>query len=99
MIEPSAIAILTGIMVPLVGALLYIIRAEIRKNSAVTDATHEQMIPNHGTSLRDAVDRIEHGRLEDRALYQQLIHDVHTDVRYVRDRVDRHVEGHDHGKA
>jgi hypothetical protein len=99
MIEPSAIAIFTAIMVPVLGGLLYIIRAEIRKNTATTDATHEQMIPNHGTSLRDAVDRIEHGRLEDRALYKQLISDVHADVRYVVARVDRHIDDHDHGKV
>jgi hypothetical protein len=85
MIEPSAIAVLTAVMVPLVGVLLYVIRAEIRKNSAVTDATHDQVIPNHGTSLRDAVDRIE-----------RRIDGVHEDVTYLRDRVDRHVDTHDH---
>lgn len=87
-IEPSAIAILTGIMVPIVGALLYVIRSEIRKNSAVTDLTHEQVIPNHGTSLRDAVDRIE-----------RRIDGVHEDVIYVRGRVDRHIDDHDKGKV
>jgi hypothetical protein len=84
-IEPSAVALFTAVMVPLLAGLLYIIRAEIRKNSVVTDATHEQVIPNHGTSLRDAIDRIE-----------KRIDGVHEDVTYLRDRVDRHVDSHDH---
>ncbi len=88
MIEPSAIAIITGIMVPLIGALLYVIRAEIRKNTATTDATHEQVVPNHGTSLRDAVDRIE-----------RRIDSVHEDIVYVRGRVDRHIDDHDKGRV
>ena len=88
MIEPSLIAIVTAIMVPILAGLLYIIRAEIRKNSVVTDLTHEQVVPNHGTSLRDAVDRIE-----------RRIDGVHEDVVYVRQRIDRHVDGHDHGRA
>jgi len=88
MIEPSAIAVITAIMVPVVGALLYVIRSEIRKNTETTDATHAQTIPNHGTSLRDAVDRIE-----------RRIDGVHEDVRYVRGRVDRHIDDHDHGKV
>ena len=96
MIEPSAIAVLTAIMVPVVGALLYVIRAEIRKNTKTTDATHEQMVPNHGTSMRDAVDRIEKRQEEDRSTYARLINEVHNDVVYVRDRIDRHVETHDH---
>jgi uncharacterized membrane protein len=88
MVEPSAIAIVTAFMVPILAGLLYIIRAEIRKNTATTDLTHEQVIPNHGTSLRDAVDRIE-----------KRIDGVHEDITYVRSRVDRHIDDHDHGKA
>jgi len=83
MIEPSAIAILTAIMVPVIGGLLYIIRAEIRRNSQVTDATHEQVIPNHGTSLRDAVDRIE-----------RRITDVHDEVKAARQDFSGHLTWH-----
>ena len=88
MIEPSLIAIVTAIMVPILAGLLYIIRAEIRKNTKTTDLTHEQVVPNHGTSLRDAVDRIE-----------RRIDSVHEDVVYVRGRVDRHIDDHDKGRA
>lgn len=87
MLEPSLIAIVTAIMVPMLAGLLYIIRAEIRKNSAVTDATHAQTVPDHGKSLRDAVDRIEH-----------RIDSVHDDITYVRGRVDRHIDDHDTGR-
>jgi hypothetical protein len=88
MIEPSAIAIVTGICVPLLAGLLYLIRAEIRRNTLTTDATHAQTVPNHGTSLRDAVDRIE-----------RRIDSVHDDVVYVRGRVDRHIDDHDNGRT
>jgi hypothetical protein len=84
-IDPSVIAIITAVAVPVLAGLLYIIRAEIRRNTVTTDATHDQMIPNHGTSMRDAVDRIEN-----------TIHDLRGDVAYLRDRVDRHVDSHDH---
>ena len=94
--EPAVLASLGTIAVIGLGGLLYIIRAEIGKNTKVTKANAEQMVPNHGTSMRDAVDRIEKRQEEDRSTYARLINEVHNDVVYVRDRIDRHVETHDH---
>jgi hypothetical protein len=65
------------------GALLYIIRAEIKKNTRSTEATEAQMIPNHGTSLRDAVDRIE-----------KRMGEIHTDVRAVDSKLSHHIDWH-----
>jgi hypothetical protein len=93
-IEPSIIAIITAIMVPVLAGLLYIIRAEIRKNTTVTDATHAQTVPNHGTSLRDAVDRIERGRHEDRQMFLSRIDDVHSDVKATRADLANHIDFH-----
>jgi len=81
--EASEIGWTVAILVPCMGALLYIIRAEIRKNTRSTEATEAQMIPNHGTSLRDAVDRIEKRMTE-----------IHIDVRNVDGKLDRHLEHH-----
>jgi uncharacterized membrane protein len=83
MIEPSAIAIITAVMVPVLAGLLYIIRAEIRRNTKTTDDTHAQVIPNHGTSLRDAIDRME----------RQLA-EVHIDVRQTRSDLANHIDFH-----
>lgn len=85
MIEPSAIAIVTAVMVPVLAGLLYIIRAEIRRNTKTTDDTHAQVIPNHGhgTSLRDAIDRME-----------RQLSEVHLDVRQTRSDLANHIDFH-----
>ena len=92
--EPSIAAAITAVIVPILGLLMYVIRAEIRRNSAVTDETHAQMIPNHGSSLRDAVDRIERRQHEDRETYRELIADVHTDVKATRADLANHIDWH-----
>lgn len=86
--DPAAIGVTVTILVAIGAFALYIIRAEIKKNTVTTDLTHAQTIPNHGASLRDAVDRIE-----------KRIDGVHEDVIYVRGRVDRHIDDHDNGRA
>ena len=86
--DPAAIGVTVTILIAGGSFALYIIRGEIKRNTTVTDMTHAQTIPNHGASLRDAVDRIE-----------KRIDGVHQDVIYLRNRVDRHVDDHDHGKA
>ena len=93
-LDPSVIGVIfTGIVLSS-GLLLYIIRAEIRRNTKTTDATHEQMIPNHGTSLRDAIDRIERRQQEDRDAYHSLISDVHADVKATRADLATHINWH-----
>ena len=97
--EPAVLAASGTVAVIVLGGLLYLIRAEIARNTTATKANSDQMQPNHGASMRDAVDRIERTQREDRATYIRMIGEVHEDVVYVRDRVDRHVRDHDHGKA
>ena len=87
-LDPAAIGVTVTALTAVGAFALYIIRSEIKKNTTVTDATHAQTIPNHGASLRDAVDRIE-----------KRIDGVHEDIIYVRSRVDRHIDDHDNGKA
>lgn len=52
------VAVLTVVGIAL-SALLWLVRAEIRRNGYDIRANGEQLAPNHGTSLRDAVDRLE----------------------------------------
>lgn len=92
--DPSAAAAVTAVLVPLLGLLMYVIRAEIRRNTKVTDQTAAQMIPNHGTSMRDAIDRIERRQKEDREAYQGLIADVHQDVKATRADLANHIDWH-----
>lgn len=86
--DPAAVGVIVTILIAVGAFALYIIRGEIHKNTITTDLTHAQTIPNHGASLRDAVDRIE-----------KRIDGVHEDVIYVRGRVDRHIDDHDSGKV
>lgn len=83
--EPSEVGVIIATVVALLGGLMYLIRAEIRKGNDVADESLAQMVPNHGASLRDAVDRIE-----------GHIGELRQDVGYLRERVDRHVDTHDH---
>lgn len=92
--EPSVAAAVTAVLVPMLGALMYVIRAEVRRNTKVTDATALQMIPNHGTSMRDAIDRIERRQQEDRETYQGLISEVHEDVKATRSDLANHIDWH-----
>lgn len=55
----------------------------IHENTLETRANGEQMIPNHGTSLRDAVDRIE-----------KRMGEIHTDVRAVDSKLSHHIDWH-----
>jgi predicted nucleic acid-binding protein len=55
----------------------------IQENTAETKANGLQMIPNHGTSLRDAVDRIENHILR-----------VEDAIHHVDRKVDGHINWH-----
>ena len=81
--EPQAIAAVVATLAVALGGLLYLIRAEIRRNTVATEATHAQLIPDHSLSLRDAVDRIE-----------KRLDEVHTDVRAARSELSDHITWH-----
>jgi hypothetical protein len=75
-IELPEISIIVGLMVVAMSGLMYIIRAEIRRNG---DTLRKEMAPNHGTSMRDAIDRLEAGqtRMEDHLTRIDEKHDEH----------------------
>jgi hypothetical protein len=79
---PAIIAVtLTGVAM-LGGAMLYVIRGEIGK------ATKDLQPKNGGTGWSDV-----HHKL-DTVLHRQG--EVIEDVQYLRERIDRHVDSHDH---
>jgi|GEM_PF-2118117 len=108
MSEPSVIIAICGTLLvaisALAGGLLYVIRAEVRKGNVTTEQAHAEMIPNHGTSMRDAVDRIERRQGEYRDEARQSLDTVHarisslhTDLRVGIQRLDRHIDSqHEH---
>ena len=74
---------LLGILIILLGGLTWLIRTEVKKNGKSIAANSAEMIPNHGSSLRDAVDRIE-----------RRISEIHTDVRAVDSKLTHHIDWH-----
>jgi len=76
--------ILTG--VAMLGALmLYIIRGEIAK------ATRYLQPRNGGEGWSDVHDKV--------TTIVERQTDIIDDVRYLRTRIDQHIDGHDHGRA
>lgn len=95
--EPGYIAVTVTVILALLAGGMYVIRSEVRKGSDTATAAHEEMIPNHGSSLRDAVDRIETRMHDDRAIYLSHITDIHDDVKAIRTRLDLHIDHHNGG--
>jgi hypothetical protein len=71
-----------AIGVILLGGLMWLIRNEIAKRPRDDNAAAE-LVADHGKTLRDAVDRIEHAQLE-----------LHTDIRTIAANLQRHLEHH-----
>lgn len=94
---PEILTILT--IVGLVfAALSWLIKAQISQN--------RELQPNHGTSLRDAVDRIERGQAEMREDLREVrgqVNEQHdrlfNSVGKVHARIDDHIKDHFQGKA
>ena len=94
---PEILTILT--IVGLVfAALSWLIKAQISQN--------RELQPNHGTSLRDAVDRIERGQAEMREDVREVrgqVNEQHdrlfNSVGKVHARIDEHIKDHFQGKA
>jgi hypothetical protein len=97
MIEPGYIAVIVTVILALTGAGMYVIRAEVRKGNVVAEATAVEMVPNHGSSMRDAIDRIEARQVEDRATFLGHIADLHGSIAAIRNRQDQHIDGHNKG--
>lgn len=94
-IEPGWIGAAVAVILAATGGGMYVIRSEVRKGTDTATAAHEEMIPNHGSSLRDAIDRIESRMQDDRTMYLAHIGDVHADVKAIRGRLDAHIDHHE----
>jgi uncharacterized membrane protein len=79
---PTDVVAILAIFSVLLGAVGWWIRAEIRKNNAEIKANGEQLQPNHGTTMRDAVDRIE-------AALSVVHDDIKSNAAYARQDVTR----------
>ena len=94
---PEILTILT-ILTILGAALSWLIKAQISQN--------RELQPNHGSSLRDAIDRIERGQTEMREDLREVrgqVHEQHdrlfNSVGKVHARIDDHIRDHINGKA
>lgn len=94
---PEILTIITIVGV-LFAALSWLIKAQIVQN--------RELQPNHGTSLRDVVDRIERGQSELREDIRDVrgqVNEQHerlfNSVGKVHARIDDHVRDHLNGKA
>ena len=72
---PTEALVIMSIVGALMGGLTWVIRAQT--------ALGREMKPNGGSSIRDALNRIEAGQAE-----------IKTDVREVRARIDGHIDWH-----
>lgn len=83
MIEPGYIAVMVTVILAFLAAGMYVIRAEVRKGNDTATASHDEVTQNHGSSLRDVVDRVE-----------SRLNDVHIDVREIRRNQSEHLSWH-----
>lgn len=97
MIEPGYIAVIVTVILALLAGGMYVIRAEVLKGNETADLTHREVIPNHSSSLRDAVDRIEKRQVEDRATFLGHVAEIHATIAAIRTRQDLHIDHHAKG--
>lgn len=87
--SPSEAVTLLALLGSLFAALTWLIRAQI--------AQEKELKPNHGSSLRDAIDRIERTQEAFYAEMRQELRDVRSNIGTVHDRVDAHLNDHARG--
>lgn len=90
-IEPTWVGVLTPIILAVVGALGFWIRAEVR-------AGNKQLVNNGGSTMRDAVDRMEARQIEDRGTSKKDHDDLVQEISALRHRMDAHIDNHNRGK-
>jgi hypothetical protein len=79
---PTDIVAILAIITVLLGVVGWWMRVEIRRNAVEIKANGDQLQPDHGTTLRDAIDRIE--------LTLGIVHDdMKTNASYARQDVQR----------
>lgn len=93
-VEPGWLTIIITVISLVIASGMYVIRAEVRKGNTAVNRNGAELVPNHGSSMRDAIDRIERRQAEDRELFLDRIDDVHDDIRDVQSRLNGHIDNH-----
>lgn len=96
--SPPEVLTLLSILVLVLSGLTWLIRAQVRQM--------REMKPNHGSSLRDAIDRIEKGQeniqkdVRDlRVQHNEMNERIFNSVGKVHGRLDEHIHDHMTGKV
>ena len=87
--SPSEAVTVLALLGSVLAALTWLIRAQI--------AQEKELKPNHGSSLRDAIDRIERNQAQFHAEMRQDMRDVRANIGAVHERVDTHLNDHAKG--
>jgi len=96
-IEPGYVAVIVTVILALLAGGMYVIRSEVLKGNKTAEAAHVELIPDHGLTLRDAIDRIETRQMEDRTTFSGHVADIHSDIKAIRARIDDHIDHHTGG--
>ena len=96
--SPPEVLTLLSILAVVLSGLTWLIRAQIRQM--------REMKPNHGSSMRDAIDRIERRQesiqtdiRELRVQHNEMNERIFNSVGKVHGRLDDHIHDHMTGKA
>lgn len=96
--SPPEVLTLLSILAVVLSGLTWLIRAQIRQM--------REMKPNHGSSMRDAIDRIERRQeniqtdiRELRMQHNEMNERIFNSVSKVHGRLDDHIHDHMTGKA
>ena len=74
---------ISAAIIAISGAIAILHRVFFKKLCDQLDAINKELRPNHGTSLRDAVNRIEQSQAE-----------IKADAKEIRNKIDDHIEWH-----
>lgn len=74
---------ISAAIIAISGAIALLHRVFFKKLNSQLDAINKELHPNHGSSLRDVVNRIEEAQKE-----------IKQDAKEIRAKVDDHIEWH-----
>lgn len=74
---------ISAAIIAIAGAIAILHRIFFKKLNDKLESIQKELRPNHGTSLRDAVNRIEQAQVE-----------IKADAKEIRAKVDDHIEWH-----
>lgn len=74
---------ISAAIIAISGAIAILHRVFFKRLCDQLDAINKELHPNHGSSLRDAVNRIEQSQAE-----------IKADAKEIRNKIDDHIEWH-----